>query len=292
VPDRPDGSLAPVTYLFGAPPPGGVRAAASAASPPQAEPKAESEPQAGAEPEAEWELQAEPETETEPATATWAVATGGTFGGVEPAEWDPDETEPNEDAPVGDAAGWAIPGAFSGAPSPYSDAPDPYSPPSRAEKRARNVSVAALARRGVSVAEMRDLLVKRELEQTAVDEEVATLERVGLLDDAALAETLVRTLVERKALGRTAIAAELRRRRIDETLAAVALDAVDPEQEDDRALEVARARARQLGGLDPQTAERRLAAYLMRRGYGGAVVSRVSRLALSELQSRRGPRFE
>jgi hypothetical protein len=39
----------------------------------------------------------------------------------------------------------------------------------RTEKRAHNVSIAALARRGVSIAEMRDLLVRRELEPDVIE---------------------------------------------------------------------------------------------------------------------------
>ena len=49
--------------------------------------------------------------------------------------------------------------------------------------------------------------------------------------------------------------------------ARAAVDELDPEVELENALEVAERRARQLTGLDRQTAERRLSAFLQRRGY-------------------------
>ena len=59
------------------------------------------------------------------------------------------------------------------------------------------------------------MLCSRELDEATVAHEIERLERVGLLDDLLLAGILVRTLHERKVLGRTAISAELRRRNLD-----------------------------------------------------------------------------
>jgi hypothetical protein len=53
----------------------------------------------------------------------------------------------------------------------------------------------ALTRKGMSVAEMTTLLERREIDPDDVAAEVERLESVGLLDDSALAENLVRTLV-------------------------------------------------------------------------------------------------
>jgi regulatory protein len=166
--------------------------------------------------------------------------------------------------------------------------------------RAHNVSMHALARRGLSSAEMTDLLRSRDLDETDVDGEVARLERVGLLDDRELASTLVRTLRERKGLGRSAVSAELRRRRIDSVAIEEALAAVDDGAGDDeltRAREVARKRAPQLRSLDAETARRRLGAFLMRKGYSGSVVASAVASALPSNGATggptgRGPRFQ
>lgn len=162
--------------------------------------------------------------------------------------------------------------------------------------RAANISMHALARRGVSSREMAALLTSRELGEAAVVREVERLEAVGLLDDAQLADTLVRTLRERKGLGRSAISAELRRRKLDDEVSSLALDAVDSDDELERATEIAVKRAGQLRSYDRATAERRLSGFLMRRGYGGSVVSAAVAAALgpksSGLRSSSGPRFE
>jgi regulatory protein len=146
--------------------------------------------------------------------------------------------------------------------------------------RVSNVSMYALARRGMSSHEMRDYLTSREFDGGIVDEEVARLEGVGLLDDEALAETLVRTLRDRKGLGRQALTSELRRRRvgtlaIEEALANVGDDELE------RAIAIAEKRAPQVRSLDSETAKRRLSAFLMRKGYSGSVVSTAVQRALA-----------
>ena len=140
-------------------------------------------------------------------------------------------------------------------------------------ERVNNVAMHALARRGMSSAEMTSLLESREIDPDSIVDEIDRLEGVGLLDDKALAETLVRTLHERKGLGRSAINAELRRRKIDADTISEALESVDVDDELARAIELAQKRASQLRSYDHETAKRRLSGYLMRRGYSGSVVS-------------------
>ena len=151
----------------------------------------------------------------------------------------------------------------------------------------RQASINALARKGMSSAEMSDLLEAREVDPDEVVLEVQRLEAAGLLDDRVLAEHLVRTLQERKGLGRSAINAELRRRKVDQAAIDEALDTVDVDDELERCLEVAVKRASQLRSYDRATAERRLSAFLMRRGYAGSVISAAVAQALGPV----GPRF-
>jgi len=149
-----------------------------------------------------------------------------------------------------------------------------------------NVSMHALARRGMSSREMRTYLLGREFEASDVDVEVERLESVALLDDVALGETLVRTLRDRKGLGRSGLTAELRRRNLDQTAIEVALSGLD-DDELERATEIAHKRASQLRSYDAETAKRRLGAFLMRKGYSGSVVSTAVQRALAPA----GPTF-
>ncbi len=158
-------------------------------------------------------------------------------------------------------------------------------------KRTENVSMHALTKRGMSVAEMTTLLERREIEPDEVEAEIARLAGVGLLDDQALAENLVRTLQERKGLGRSAVSAELRRRKVDPIAIEQALDAIDTDDELERAIEVATKRAGQLSSYDPETAKRRLGAYLQRRGYSGSVFSAAMDAALRPQRGSGGVQF-
>jgi SOS response regulatory protein OraA/RecX len=162
--------------------------------------------------------------------------------------------------------------------------------------RAHSVSMYALARKGLSTAEMTDLLRSRDLEAGDVAAEVTCLEQVGLLNDSELAETLIRQLRERKGLGRSAITAELRRRKLDPSAIEAALaEAYDSDGGDDeltRARAIALKRAPQLRSLDAETARRRLGAFLMRKGYSGSVVASAVASALApQPRSAEGPRF-
>ena len=151
----------------------------------------------------------------------------------------------------------------------------------------RKASINALARKGMSSAEMVTLLENREVEPDEVAAEVERLERAGLLDDHVLAHDLVTTLRDRKGLGKSAITAELRRRRVDQAAIDEALESVDVDDELERATEVAIKRAGQLRSYDRTTAERRLSAFLQRRGYSGSVVGAAVAAALGPA----GPRF-
>jgi SOS response regulatory protein OraA/RecX len=161
------------------------------------------------------------------------------------------------------------------------------------QRRAENVSLHALSRRGVSSHEMEKLLLSRDLDESVVADEIARLERVGLLDDTELAATLIRSKQERKGLGRGAVTSELRARGIDPSIIDEALSDTDDDEEQERADEWARKRAGSLRGLDRETAERRLNGYLMRRGYRSEVVRRAIEKALPRGGSGRGGvRFE
>ena len=171
---------------------------------------------------------------------------------------------------------WAVPGVDD-------EAPVEVRPEStRASRRAENVAIAALTRHDASEGEIRAKLVAKGLEEADVEAEVDRLRRVGLLDDVAFATRLVERLRERKGLGDQAIRSTLRGRLVPQAVvdAVLADQAEDEEVLEARLQDVADDRARRLGSLERDVAERRLTAYLMRKGYSGSAVRTAVRSAL------------
>lgn len=140
------------------------------------------------------------------------------------------------------------------------------------DDRIDRLVVSRLRRSALSVTEVRSVLAEHGLDEHEIDEWIERYERLGYLDDARLAEQLVHSHSVRRGRGSGAILNELSRRGIDSGIARAAVEDLDPETERENALAVAERRARQLTGLDRQTAERRLSAFLQRRGYSSDVV--------------------
>jgi regulatory protein len=134
-----------------------------------------------------------------------------------------------------------------------------------------------LTTRARTRAELQRRLEERGFAAAAVAEALARLERVGLVDDAALAADVAEGRAAR-GLDAAAIALELRDRGVDPAVAERAARAAVPDElRADRCREVAEARLAQLGGLPPAAQLRRLAAYLARRGYPAELAEAVSR---------------
>lgn len=150
-------------------------------------------------------------------------------------------------------------------------------------RRAENVTMHALTRRGQSRAEVAELLRRREIAPEVAEAELDRLESVGLIDDRALAIDLVDRLRTRKKLGPSALRNELMRRKLDRSAIDEALsDSADESDGDNLVVELARDRARRLGGLDRSTAERRLIDYLARKGHSGSAAREAARRALDD----------
>jgi regulatory protein len=148
-------------------------------------------------------------------------------------------------------------------------------------KRAENISMYALTRRAVSIREMEKLLKSRDLPDDVVATELARLEGVNLLNDYDLAVDLAERYQRRKGLGAGAIKVELGKRLILPAAIDAALADL-PGDQLELATEEARKRLSRLKGLDRETLNRRLYAYLQRRGFRGAEISAAIRAALEE----------
>lgn len=161
-----------------------------------------------------------------------------------------------------------------------------------ARERAEKSLLKKLRARSLSVREARGVLRDHELDDEAIDELIASFERLGYLDDARLAEQLVHSGSDRKGQGRKAIAQTLAKRGVARDIADAALEEL-PDDDFERALEFARTKASSMRGLERDVAVRRLAGQLARRGYGGPVAMNATRQALDELSRPVGRvRFE
>ena len=153
-----------------------------------------------------------------------------------------------------------------------SDADTPDETGVERDDRIDRLVVSRLRRSALSVTEVRSVLAEHGLDEHEIEQWIERYERFGYLDDARLAEQVVHTHGVRRGRGSGAILNELSRRGIGSGIARAAIEGLDPEAERENALAVAERRARQLTGLDRQTAERRLSAFLQRRGYPSDVV--------------------
>ncbi|WP_258071757.1 regulatory protein RecX [Clavibacter michiganensis] len=156
--------------------------------------------------------------------------------------------------------------------------------PERQRRRADNVLANRLRGRGLSLAEAREVLDGAEIDPDIAEETLERYVSLQYIDEAALAEQILHTHLDRKGLGRRSVEMEMRRRKLDPLVIEEAM-AEQPDDELARATEVAMKRVGQLSSYDDETAERRLTSFLMRRGYGGGVVRDAAKAALA---TRRG----
>ncbi|GII86468.1 regulatory protein RecX [Sphaerisporangium siamense] len=135
-------------------------------------------------------------------------------------------------------------------------------------------------------AQLAEALRRKDVPEAAAEAVLSRFSDVGLIDDEAFAQAWVSSRHAGRGLARRALAAELRKRGVEEDTVREAIDQLDPDQE----LETARRLvARKLPGtrnLEPAARVRRLAGMLARKGYSGGLAYRVVREALeSEGQS-------
>jgi regulatory protein len=149
-------------------------------------------------------------------------------------------------------------------------------------ENAEKLLLQRLRTRSLSVAEARAVLGGTEIGDGDAEEIIQRFSELHYLDERKLADQIMRSHHERKGLGRTAVEAEMRRRRLAHDVMLEKLDEL-PDDEAARAAELAGKRMQQLDRLDDETADRRLTGYLMRKGYSSQVV----RAAVKEAMATR-----
>ena len=147
---------------------------------------------------------------------------------------------------------------------------------------ARAVVLRQLTMAPRSRAQLAEKLAARNVPADVAREVLDRFEEVGLVDDAAFAEVLVRSRQQMRGLARRSLAQDLRRKGVDDEVARTALAAVSDEDEEAAARELVRRKLRTTRGVEPVKRAQRLAAMLARKGYGAGLAYRVVREALAE----------
>lgn len=134
--------------------------------------------------------------------------------------------------------------------------------------------------------------LEKDLARRGADPEVSAqvldrFEEVGLIDDASYARMWVESRHRGKALARSVLKQELRRRGVDSETIDVAIEQIDDDAEYQRALEFASRKARVKPGEDSAKALSRLAGQLARKGYPAGVCFSVSKEVLGPLLEER-----
>lgn len=150
-------------------------------------------------------------------------------------------------------------------------------PPGDAESVARIVCLRALSQRARTRSELAALLTRKGVPDDASSRVLDRFTEVGLIDDAALAETFASAAHADRGLSRRAVAMKLRQRGVDEPIVEQAVEQIDNASELAAARSLALRRLRTLSGLDRQVQTRRLVALLARRGYSPSLAYRVVR---------------
>ncbi|MBI2002161.1 MAG: regulatory protein RecX [candidate division NC10 bacterium] len=135
------------------------------------------------------------------------------------------------------------------------------------------VALRLLAMRAMSTEELRQRLARRGYAADPIASVVARLTASRYLDDAEYARTWARSRAHRRSLGPARLARELRARGIAELEISATLDEVFGERDVRSVAEAAAIRKlRDLQGVPPLVARRRLAAFLTRRGFPAEII--------------------
>lgn len=154
-----------------------------------------------------------------------------------------------------------------------------------AVEAAREVALRKLDARACSRAELVAAMVGRGFRTEVAEEVVARLEAVGLVDDQAYADALVRSRFAATGTSGRALCDTLSRKGLGADVIERAVAQIDRDDEEARADDLVARRRRSLQGVSRQTAYRRLASMLARKGYSPSVASAAVSRALASWES-------
>jgi SOS response regulatory protein OraA/RecX len=167
-------------------------------------------------------------------------------------------------------------------------APPPEDPAAAVPEADAAAVAKAIVLRQLSMAPRSRTQLEKKLRQRGCDDEVAArvldrMTEVGLVDDEAYAQMLVRSRQSGKGLARRALAHELRKQGIDQEVADEALAQVGAGDERVKAEQLVEKKLRTMRGLAPDVQARRLAGMLARKGYPSEIAWPVIRDAIDGL---------
>jgi regulatory protein len=143
------------------------------------------------------------------------------------------------------------------------------------EQVARSIALRMLTGAPRSRHQLAEAMARKDVPADVAQRVLDRFGEVGLVDDASYAEAYVRSAHEGRALGRRALAMELRRRGVADEDAVEALAQVGDQDEESAARDLLRRRWRP--GLEPQVQARRMLAMLARKGYPSGMATRLVR---------------
>jgi regulatory protein len=149
------------------------------------------------------------------------------------------------------------------------------------ESVARSIVLRQLTMAPRSRAQLATKLAERGADDAVAARVLDRFEEVGLVDDSAFAEVLVRSQRAGRGLARRALAHELRRKGVDDETAQATLDGIDEDSERELARSLVERKLRSLRGVPHDKQVNRLVGMLARKGYPGALAMSVVREALA-----------
>ncbi len=149
------------------------------------------------------------------------------------------------------------------------------------ESVARTICLNLLTGAPRSRGELATALRKRRVPDEVAQRVLDRLTEVNLIDDVAYAEAYVESRQRSRGLARSALRQELRRKGVDDGVAAAAVEQIDADDEEAAARELVDKRLPATTGLAPPARLRRLTGMLMRKGYPAGLAYRVVRDALA-----------
>ncbi|MBD0380281.1 RecX family transcriptional regulator [Paenibacillus sp. WST5] len=140
--------------------------------------------------------------------------------------------------------------------------------------KAYTKALGMIGRRPHSSSEVKRKLKEHGFEQPIIQWTIDTLEQQNYINDEDFAKMWMEHRIYTQRKGRNLVRQELQQKGIHKELVQGAMQTIDPDEELEGALKVARTKWKQTSG-EMIDKKRKTAAFLMRRGYTGSVVSKV-----------------
>lgn len=144
-----------------------------------------------------------------------------------------------------------------------------------AHSEARNIVLNQLNFMPRSRKELETTLAKRHIEPDVAKSVLDRFVEIGMVDDAAFAELLIRSRCNTKRVSRSVLRQQLRQKGVDQEIIEAALTVISDADELRMATELVERKARSMSRLEPEVRKRRLFGLLARKGYNTSIALRV-----------------